>query len=39
MGHDAEMTRQGERTPYPGVTPVGRVTLLQVRLFFSRAAN
>src|SRR4029078_1763449 len=34
MGHDAEMTRQGERTPHPGVTPVGRVTWLQVRLFF-----
>src|SRR3989454_11532791 len=34
MGHDAEMTRQGERTPHPGVTPVGRVTRLQMRLFF-----
>src|SRR4030095_15025047 len=34
MGHDAEMTWQGERTPHPGVTPVGRVTRLQMRLFF-----
>src|SRR5207244_3619008 len=34
MGHDAEMTRQGERTPHPGVTPVGRVTRLQRRWFF-----
>ena len=34
MGHDAEMTRQGERTPNPGVPPVGGVTWLQMRLFF-----
>src|SRR4029450_10581832 len=34
MGHDAEMTRQGERTPNPGVTPVGGGTWLQMRLFF-----
>ena len=39
LGHDAEMTWQGERTPHPGVTPVGGVTWLQMRLFFSRIAN
>src|SRR5262249_31284657 len=33
-GHDPEMTRQGERTPHPSVTPVGRITWLQMCLFF-----
>ena len=36
MSHDTEMTRQGERTPDPGVTPVGRVTWLQMCLFFDK---